>query len=69
MHDGRFFTLEAVLDHYTDHVQPTENLDPFFQQGSSLGIRITAPEKLQVLAFLKTLDDRKFVTNPLFSEH
>lgn len=69
MHDGRFFTLEAVLDHYTDHVQPIENLDPFFQQGSSLGIIITAPEKLQVLAFLKTLDDRIFVTNPLLSEH
>jgi cytochrome c peroxidase len=68
MHDGRFFTLEAVLDHYSDHVQPTENIDPLLQQGSVLGIPMNADEKLQVLAFLKTLDDKSFVTNPLLAE-
>lgn len=68
MHDGRFFTLDAVLDHYTSQVQNTPNLDPQLQQGSQLGIAITAEEKLKLLAFLKTLNDRAFVTDKRFSE-
>lgn len=68
MHDGRFFSIDAVLDHYSDHVQNTENLDPLLQQGGQLGISMTADEKAQLKIFLKTLDDRDFITNPLLSE-
>jgi len=68
MHDGRFLTLEAVLDHYALHVQATPNLDPFFQQGSSLGIPLTIEEKNKIVAFLNTLNDRSFLLDPRFSE-
>lgn len=68
MHDGRFFTLDAVLDHYTMQVQNTQNLDPQFQQGAQLGIAITAEERFKLQAFLKTLNDKVFVTDRRFSE-
>ena len=68
MHDGRFFTLEAVLDHYTTQVQNTINLDPILQQGDQFGIGITPEEKIKLLTFLKTLNDKSFVTDKRFSE-
>ncbi len=68
MHDGRFFTLDAVLDHYTTQVQNTPNLDSLLQKSSPLGIAITADEKIKLLVFLKTLNDKTFVTDKRFSE-
>ncbi len=68
MHDGRFFTLDAVLDHYTSQVQNTPNLDPQFKQGSQLGIALTADEKLKTIAFLNTLNERGFLLDRRFSE-
>lgn len=66
MHDGRFYTLDAVLDHYRSRVQSTPNLDPSLQPGE--GIAISDEEKIKLLAFLKTLDDKDFITNRLLSE-
>lgn len=64
MHDGRFLTLDAVLNHYTGEVQRTPNLDPILAGPAQAGIAITAEEKENILAFLQTLNDRYFVTNP-----
>ncbi len=64
MHDGRFYTLDAVLDHYSSHIQQTPNLDPLL----SAGIPLSAAEKTQIIAFLKTLTDREFTSNRLLSE-
>ncbi len=66
MHDGRFYTLEAVLDHYVTGVQQTPNLDPLLQQNVSLGIPLTATEKKQLVAFLKTLTDTQFLQDKRF---
>ncbi|MBP7558510.1 MAG: c-type cytochrome [Chitinophagaceae bacterium] len=64
MHDGRFITLDAVLDHYRGQVQSTPNLDPLL----SSGIPLTSQDKTDLIAFLKTLSDRRFLTNPLLAE-
>jgi cytochrome c peroxidase len=64
MHDGRFFTLEAVLDHYANQVQPTLNLDPQLQKG----IVLSSGERKKILAFLATLNDRSFLLDKRFSE-
>jgi cytochrome c peroxidase len=68
MHDGRLLTLDAVFDHYTTNVQATQNLDPILQQGSILGIPLTAQEKSDIKAFLKTLDDKSFLLDKKLSE-
>jgi cytochrome c peroxidase len=67
MHDGRFYTLDAVIDHYRSHVQATPNLDPLLNNGS-LGIAITDSEKAKLITFLKTLTDRDFITNKQLAE-
>ncbi|MEL1248688.1 cytochrome-c peroxidase [Flavobacterium helocola] len=68
MHDGRFYTLEAVLNHYSSGVSNTQNLDASLNNAGTLGIPLTATEKLQLIAFLKTLTDNEFLTNPRFAE-
>lgn len=65
MHDGRFITIEAVLDQYSEHVKVTPNLDPLLAGG---GIPLSAGEKTNLLDFLKTLDDREFINDKRFSE-
>jgi cytochrome c peroxidase len=57
MHDGRFATLEAVLDHYSEGVQRTETLDPNLAKHPDGGLKLTAEEKRCVVAFLRTLTD------------
>lgn len=64
MHDGRFITLDAVLEHYRSGVQATPNLDPLL----SGGVAMNDNEKADLLAFLKTLTDRSFINNKLLSE-
>ena len=68
MHDGRFFTLDAVLDHYTGGVKSTPNLDTVLHQDNRLGIDISAVEKTKLLAFLETLNDKVFVRDKRFAE-
>lgn len=66
MHDGRFNSLKAVLDFYDNGVQQTPNLDPVLQQNGYLGIPLTEEAKKAIIAFIKTLTDEAFITNPLF---
>ncbi len=69
MHDGRLKTLNDVLDHYSDGMVDSETLDPLFKsQNGSLGIPMSAEEKVQIMAFLKTLTDDDFLNDDRFSE-
>jgi len=68
MHDGRFYGLDKILDHYRYGVQNTPNLDPILKQDSRLGIAMTDEEKGRIIAFLKTLNDPQFLKNPLLAE-
>ncbi|WP_281636083.1 cytochrome-c peroxidase [Flavobacterium marginilacus] len=69
MHDGRLFTLEAVLEHYNSGVVASETLDPILNKKSKLGIPLTETEKSQIIAFLKTLTDNQYLTDKRFSEY
>lgn len=68
MHDGRFLSLDAVLNFYTDGVEDNPKLDPILRQSETLGIPMNASEKQDIKAFLQTLSDERFLTNPAFSE-
>ncbi len=71
MHDGRFPTLEAVLEHYNGNGKGVSNEDPFVQQiGFPLGGNVlqysglTAYQRQAVIKFLHTLTDTTFINNP-----
>jgi cytochrome c peroxidase len=68
MHDGRFGTLEGVLDHYDSGVVDSATLDPILKQNGKLGIPFSDTEKKQIIAFLKTLTDNQYLTDKRFSE-
>ncbi|MCE7041990.1 cytochrome-c peroxidase [Dyadobacter sp. CY312] len=69
MHDGRYHTLEEVLDHYTDSVQNSATLDPLLvQQNGKTGIPLTASEKQSLIAFLRTLNDEQFIREAKLSD-
>lgn len=65
MHDGRFENLNIVLEHYRRAVEHTPNLDPLLVNG----IPLSDDEKLDLLAFLNTLNDEEFVANPAFKKN
>ena len=60
MHDGRFQTLEEVIDFYDAGTQLSETIDPLI--GRRRQINLTADEKAALVAFLKTLSDPEFLT-------
>ncbi len=64
MHDGRFFTLTQVVDFYSDGIQQSSTIDPTLGDG----FHFTSQEKLDLIAFLKTLTDYYLIGNPDFSE-
>lgn len=60
MHDGRFQTLEEVLDHYSEGVQRTDTLDSNLAKHPDGGLHLTVEEKHALIAFLKSLTDPQF---------
>jgi cytochrome c peroxidase len=66
MHDGRFATLEEVVDHYSEGIQPSPSLDPVLGVHQGGGVSLTADQKADLIAFLKSLSDPGFLTNPEF---
>jgi cytochrome c peroxidase len=66
MHDGRFSTLQEVLNHYNSGFIVNELTDPNLAILSKN--RMTQQEMDAIIAFLKTLTDYEFLTNPRFSK-
>ena len=67
MHDGRFNTLEAVLNHYSDLglvKEAPSHTDSILKNG----IRLTESEKEKIIAFLHTLTDFSLLSNSMYSE-
>lgn len=63
MHDGRFQTLEEVLNHYASGVQDVPELDPALRTNGKTGITLTDTEKKQIITFLRTLTDVNYVSD------
>lgn len=63
MHDGRFATLEDVIQHYSNEIKSSPTLSPLLNDG----FEFTVQEKSDLIYFLKTLTDYSFLTDPRFS--
>ena len=76
MHDGRFKTLEQVVEHYSSGVHPHENLGLAFndipeatnEPRATSGFQLTPAQKSAIVAFLKTLTDNGLVSESRFSD-
>ncbi len=60
MHDGRFETLEEVIDFYSEEVKNSSTIDPLMKKLNQGGIGLTMEEKEDLIAFLKTFTDTSF---------
>ena len=60
MHDGRFSTLDEVINFYSEGVQYSENISPLMHHVMQGGVQLTPQEKQQLKAFLNTLTDSSF---------
>ncbi len=67
MHDGRFATLDEVIEFYSHDVQNSPYINPLMHHVASSGVQLTPNEKADLMAFIKTLKDEEFLTNPSFS--
>jgi cytochrome c peroxidase len=59
MHDGRFTSLEEVVEHYNSGIQDHPTLSPALTDanGDPVRLNFTEAEKAALVAFLKTLTD------------
>lgn len=64
MHDGRFATLQAVLQHYAGGIKNSSTLHPSLAAGMTLSTQ----EQNDLIAFLKTLTDYTFVNDKRFND-
>ena len=68
MHDGRFTTLEQVVDFYADDVRTSvPTLDPHMQPWVKGEVRLSKQDRTDLVAFLRTLTDTLFLGDPRFA--
>jgi cytochrome c peroxidase len=65
MHDGRFKTLEEVVEHYNSGIRFSSTLDPNMHTIRQ-GLQLTASEKRDLINFMKTLTDQTYLNNPKY---
>ncbi len=68
MHDGRFQTLDQVINHYSEGLKNSPTIDPLMKKVSLGGVGLSEIDKLALKAFLLTLIDQEFIDNPSFRE-
>tara|TARA_B110000046_G_scaffold16912_1_gene16142 strand:+ start:6298 stop:7407 length:1110 start_codon:yes stop_codon:yes gene_type:complete len=68
MHDGRFSTLEQVVNHYNDGINVSPTVDPALEYTTQTGLMLTDQDKEDLVAFLKTLTDETLSTDERYSD-
>ncbi|MCB9261874.1 MAG: c-type cytochrome [Flavobacteriales bacterium] len=67
MHDGRFKTLDEVVNHYNSEIKESNSLDQALRATANTGLRLTEQDKMDLVAFLKTLSDNSLTTDRKYS--
>ena len=68
MHDGRFSTLEEVINHYSEGLKKSATIDPLMKNIDKGGVQLSTQDKADLKAFLLTLSDNDFIENPTFQK-
>ncbi len=64
MHDGRFKTLDEVINFYNEGLVWSPYVHPLMHKINEGGAQLTPPEKAALKSFILTLSDHSFITNP-----
>jgi cytochrome c peroxidase len=67
MHDGRFQTLEEVIDHYNEGLHASPSLDPALAMTIDTGLLLNDTDKVALIAFLKTLTDTSLIRDSRYA--
>lgn len=67
MHDGRFATLDAVINHYSEGLKNSTTIDPLMKKVAQGGVGLTNQDKADLKTFLLTLSDYEFINNSAFN--
>jgi cytochrome c peroxidase len=67
MHDGRFSTLEEVVAHYNTGLVNSSTIDPALENTRATGLLLTAQDKTDLVAFLKTLTDTEMTNDSRYA--
>jgi cytochrome c peroxidase len=68
MHDGRFSTLDEVIEHYSSGIHMSPTIDPLIEYANQGGVQLDTQEKYLLKKFLLTLSDYNFINNPSFKD-
>jgi cytochrome c peroxidase len=68
MHDGRFETLDEVINHYSEGLETSPTIDPLMKKVDDGGALLTVEEKYFLKMFLISLSDSSFVNDPRFTD-
>jgi len=69
MHDGRFDSLEEVVDHYSEGIQNHTYLSPSLKAGNQAKkFNFSEVEKADLVNFLHTMTDEEMISNPRYSD-
>jgi cytochrome c peroxidase len=68
MHDGRFATLDEVINHYSEGLKRSSTIDPLMKKINEGGVQLSNQDKTDLKAFLVSLSDTQFINNPNFQK-
>ncbi len=70
MHDGRFATLEEVIEHYNSGIKNHPNLANALKtpDGQAVRLNLSDEQKNDLVNFLKTLSDEEIIRDEKFSD-
>ena len=66
MHDGRFSTLDEVINHYSEGLQNSPTIDPLMKKVAQGGVQLSEQDKADLKSFLLSLSDYEFINNHAF---
>jgi len=63
MHDGRFASLDDVINHYSQGLKNSSTIDPLMKKVDQGGVGLTDKDKADLKAFLLSLSDYDFINS------
>ena len=67
MHDGRFKTLQEIVDFYSTGLKVSPFVSPLMKHLNTGGAQLSDQQKIDLIAFLLTLTDNQFLTDTAFA--